>query len=88
MALVTIVPALESSTKPMIEVTAVPLMTCTENPTVGGFAKIATVISADIAVAGQLRPHDHVRFAAVSVAQAHAAAQAAAALVDARNLRS
>jgi len=56
----------------------------TENPTVGGFAKIATVISADIAVAGQLRPHDAVRFADVSVPQALAAAAHAAALADAR----
>ncbi|ODN68446.1 hypothetical protein A6302_04251 [Methylobrevis pamukkalensis] len=32
------VPALESSTKPMIEVRAVPFTTCTEKPTVGGTA--------------------------------------------------
>ena len=37
-ALVTIVPALDSSTKPIMEVSAVPLMTWTEKPTVGGMA--------------------------------------------------
>ena len=32
------VPALVSSTKPMIEASAVPLTTCTEKPTVGAIA--------------------------------------------------
>jgi biotin-dependent carboxylase-like uncharacterized protein len=58
----------------------------TENPTVGGFAKIATVISADIATAGQMRPGDVAHFKPVSVDEAIEIARAAAALVDPRNL--
>ena len=58
----------------------------TENPTVGGFAKIATVISADIAVAGQMRPGDIARFKSVGVDEALDIAQAAAALVDVNSL--
>ncbi|MDI2099092.1 biotin-dependent carboxyltransferase family protein [Ruicaihuangia caeni] len=41
-----------------------------ENPTVGGFAKIATVISADLGRVGQLSPGDTVRFERVSTEQA------------------
>ncbi|MNF95423.1 hypothetical protein D3C84_781750 [compost metagenome] len=37
-ALASMPPVLVSSVKPMIEVTAVPLTTCTENPTVGATA--------------------------------------------------
>lgn len=58
----------------------------TENPTVGGFAKIATVISADIAIAGQMKPGDVAHFEAVSVDHALAIAQTTAALVDRRNV--
>jgi biotin-dependent carboxylase-like uncharacterized protein len=58
----------------------------TENPTVGGFAKIATVISADIATAGQMKPGDFAHFEAVTVEQALAIAQATAALVDLANV--
>ena len=59
-----------------------------ENPTVGGFAKIATVISADIATAGQMRPGDIARFKSVSVAEALDIAQTAAALVGPHNILS
>lgn len=41
-----------------------------ENPTVGGFAKIATVISADLGKVGQLRAGDSIKFAQVSAEQA------------------
>ena len=41
-----------------------------ENPTVGGFAKIATVISTDIAVAGQMRPNNVAYFRAVTPSEA------------------
>lgn len=41
-----------------------------ENPTVGGFAKIATVISADLGRLGQLSAGERVRFVAVSIEQA------------------
>ena len=58
----------------------------TENPTVGGFAKIATVISADIATAGQMRPGDVAHFKPVDVSDALEIARAAAALVDSSNL--
>ncbi|MDT4868384.1 hypothetical protein FQZ97_1033440 [compost metagenome] len=37
-ALASMPPVLVSSVKPMIEVTAVPFTTCTENPTVGATA--------------------------------------------------
>ncbi len=58
----------------------------TENPTVGGFAKIATVISADIATAGQMRPGDIAHFRPVSVDEALELAQNAAALVGPHNI--
>lgn len=58
----------------------------TENPTVGGFAKIATVISADIATAGQMRPGDVTHFKSVDVSDALEIARAAVALVDSSNL--
>ena len=38
MALVIIVPALVSSMKPITDASAVPLITCTRNPTVGAIA--------------------------------------------------
>lgn len=43
-----------------------------ENPTVGGFAKIATVISADLGRLGQLSAGEKVRFVSVGVEQAEA----------------
>ncbi|HCU88465.1 MAG TPA: allophanate hydrolase [Gammaproteobacteria bacterium] len=58
----------------------------TENPTVGGFAKIATVISTDIATAGQMQPGDIARFKPVSVDKALELAEAAAALVGTHNI--
>jgi antagonist of KipI len=43
-----------------------PIITFVEHQTTGGYPKIANVISADLAVVGQLRPRDEVRFEVVS----------------------
>ncbi len=43
-----------------------------DHQTTGGYPKIATVISADLPLAGRRRPGDAVRFAAVEVAEAEA----------------
>jgi biotin-dependent carboxylase-like uncharacterized protein len=43
-----------------------------EVPSAGGYAKIATMISADLSRLGQLRPGETVRFRAVELAEAHA----------------
>jgi biotin-dependent carboxylase-like uncharacterized protein len=43
-----------------------PIAMGVENPTAGGYAKIATVITADYGRLGQIRPHEPVRFAAVT----------------------
>lgn len=58
----------------------------TENPTVGGFAKIATVISADIALAGQMRPGQKAHFRAVSPQEAARIARETAAVACPENL--
>lgn len=44
-----------------------PIAMGVENPTAGGYAKIATVITADYGKLGQVRPHETVRFEPVSV---------------------
>jgi allophanate hydrolase subunit 2 len=41
-----------------------------EQPTAGGYPKIANVISADLHRLGQLRPRDEVRFEMVAMEQA------------------
>jgi allophanate hydrolase len=51
--------------------------------TIGGYPKIATVISADLPRIGRLRPGDAVRFSAVTLAQARAAWLAAEAALAA-----
>ncbi|MBM3570784.1 MAG: biotin-dependent carboxyltransferase family protein [Alphaproteobacteria bacterium] len=62
---------------------AQPILLLVDRQTTGGYPKIATVISADLPRAGQLRPGDRVRFAAVSLAEARVAARAASeALAD------
>lgn len=71
-----------------------PILLLADHQTIGGYAKIATVISADLAAAGRLLPGAGIRFAAVSVAQAEEArraqervlAQQLAALVPVRAL--
>lgn len=47
-----------------------PIVLLSECQTVGGYAKIATVIHADISVMAQLRPGDRVRFCRVSLDEA------------------
>ena len=49
-----------------------PIVMGVENPTAGGYAKIATVISADLGKMGQIMPRQTLRFAAVSQAEAAA----------------
>ena len=48
----------------------------------GGYRKIATIISADLPLAGQIRPGDGIRFEAVSLEEAHRALQAMEARID------
>jgi antagonist of KipI len=50
-----------------------PILLMADRQTTGGYAKIATVISADISVAGQLLPGDEIRFSVCSPADALAA---------------
>lgn len=50
-----------------------PIVLGVDAQTIGGYPKIATVISADLGRLGQLRPGDAVRFAAVTLAEARAA---------------
>lgn len=47
-----------------------PIILLSDHQTVGGYAKIATVISADLPAAGRLLPGAQLRFSAVSVAEA------------------
>lgn len=47
-----------------------PIILAADRQTTGGYAKIATVASADLAGVGRLRPGDEVRFAALDVADA------------------
>lgn len=50
-----------------------PIMLLADHQTIGGYAKIATVISADLPLAGRLLPGAEVRFAAVTVEEAEEA---------------
>lgn len=50
-----------------------PILLMADRQTAGGYPKIATVISADLPVAGQLSPGDRIRFAACTRAEARAA---------------
>src|SRR5262249_5489594 len=45
-----------------ITTAGMPILLFVEQQTTGGYAKIANVISADLASLGQLRPRDEVRF--------------------------
>lgn len=47
-----------------------PIITFVEHQTTGGYPKVASVISADLPVVGQLRPRDELRFECVSMARA------------------
>ena len=48
-----------------------PIIMLAERQTVGGYTKIATVITADLPVIGQCRAGDTVRFQKITVEQAH-----------------
>ena len=50
-----------------------PILLMADRQTTGGYAKIATVIAADIRLAGQLAPGDEIRFAVCSPDDAVAA---------------
>ncbi len=49
-----------------------PIILLSDRGTTGGYTKIATVISSDVGTLGQAMPGDTIRFAAVSVEEAHA----------------
>jgi UPF0271 protein len=53
-----------------------PIILLADHQTIGGYAKIATVISADLPAAGRLLPGASIRFRAVSVHEAEAARRA------------
>ncbi|MBS7545879.1 biotin-dependent carboxyltransferase family protein [Ancylobacter oerskovii] len=53
-----------------------PIVLLADHQTVGGYAKIATVISADLPHAGRLLPGAEIRFQAVGIAEAEAARRA------------
>jgi len=59
-----------------------PVLLIGDHPTVGGYPKIATVISADLPAAGRLRIGAEVRFAMVDAAEADAARHAQHASLD------
>src|SRR5262249_32173736 len=50
-----------------------PILLMADRPTAGGYPKIATVISADMAVAGQLSPGDAITFKVCTLREAMAA---------------
>jgi biotin-dependent carboxylase-like uncharacterized protein len=54
-----------------------PIVLLADHQTTGGYPKIATVISADLARIGRLRPGDAVRFAVVAIEEAELLARAA-----------
>jgi antagonist of KipI len=50
-----------------------PIVLLADRPTLGGYPKLAQVITADRGAVAQLRPGDRVRFVPVTLAEAHAA---------------
>ena len=48
-----------------------PILLLGDCQTIGGYPKIAHVITADLPIAAQLRPSDQLRFSEVSLADAH-----------------
>ena len=54
-----------------VPTSGLPIIMLAERQTVGGYTKIATVITADLPVIGQCRPGDIIRFQSVTVPQAH-----------------
>jgi biotin-dependent carboxylase-like uncharacterized protein len=59
-----------------------PIVMGADMPSIGGYAKIATVISSDVGAIGQGRPGEVVRFRSVTVTDAEAAAATLEALVQ------
>jgi antagonist of KipI len=59
-----------------------PIVLLVDRQTTGGYTKIATVVSTDIARIGQTRPGHRVRFRRVTLAEAHAALREARAWLD------
>lgn len=53
-----------------------PIILLVDHQTIGGYAKIATVVSADLPAAGRLLPGASIRFAAVGVSEAEEARRA------------
>lgn len=60
-----------------------PILLMADRQTTGGYPRVATVISADLGIAGQLKPGDWLRFAPCSHAEALAALRARMAEIDA-----
>lgn len=52
-----------------------PIILRADHQTTGGYTKIATVISSDVPALARLHPNDTIRFAAISIAEAEAAAK-------------
>ena len=48
-----------------------PIIMMADRQTTGGYTKIATVITPDINIVGQLKPGDSVRFKAIDIEEAH-----------------
>lgn len=53
-----------------------PIVLMADHQTTGGYTKIATIISSDVPALARLQPNDTLRFAALSVEEAEAAARA------------
>lgn len=60
-----------------------PILLMADRQTTGGYPRVATVISADLGIAGQLKPGDGLRFVACSQAEALDALRARLAEIDA-----
>jgi allophanate hydrolase subunit 2 len=60
-----------------------PIVLLVDRQSTGGYTKIATVCSFDIARVGQVRPGERLRFEAITVHEAHRLLGAAAAALDA-----
>ena len=48
-----------------------PIIMMADRQTTGGYTKIATVITPDINIVGQLKPGDSVRFKSIDIVEAH-----------------
>jgi len=59
-----------------------PIVMMADRQTTGGYPKIATVISCDLDLVGQLKPGDRMRFSAVSVERAHTLFRERIAMLD------